>query len=52
MPWPGSEEELGRCVGQIRRRLSMVATEGQMECLLSKIHHLGPGNGQQAEKRC
>ena len=48
---PGSEEELGRCVGQIRRRLSMVAIKGQVDCLLSKLHQVGPGNGQLAKKR-
>ena len=48
---PGSDEELGMCVGQIRRRLSMVAIKGQVDCLLSKIHQVGPGNGQLAKKR-
>ena len=31
---PGSDEELGMCVGQIRRRLSMVAIKGHVDCLL------------------
>ena len=48
---PGSEEELGTCVGQIRRRLSMVAIKGQVDCLLSKLHQVGAGNVQLAKKR-
>ena len=39
---PGSEEELGVLVGQVRRRLSLVAV---------KLHQVGPGNAQLAKKR-
>ena len=48
---PCSEEELGLCVGQIRRRLSMVAIKAQVNCLLSKLHQIGPGSKQLAQKR-
>ena len=29
----------------------MVAIKGQVDCLLSKLHQVGPGNGQLAKKR-
>ena len=48
---PGSDQELGICVGQIRRRLSMVAIKAQVDCLLGKLHQVGPGNRQLAKKR-
>ena len=48
---PGSEEELGMCVGQIRRRLSMAVVKAQVTCLLAKLHQVGPGNKQLAQKR-
>ena len=48
---PGSEEELGVCVGQIRRRLSMAVVKAQVTCLLAKLHQVGPGNKQLAQKR-
>ena len=48
---PCSEEELGVCIGQIRRRLSMVAIKAQVNCLLSKLHQVGPGSKQLAQKR-
>ena len=48
---PGSEQELGMCVGQVRRRLSMVAVKAQVDCLLSKLHQVGPGNKQLAKRR-
>ena len=48
---PGSEEELGVLVGQIRRRLSQAAVHAQVDCLLSKLHQVGPGNSQLAKKR-
>ena len=47
----GGEEELGICVGQIRWRLSMVAIKAQVNCLLSKLHQVGPGSKQLAQKR-
>ena len=48
---PGSEEELGLCVGQIRRRLSIAAIKAQVNWLLAKLHQVGPGNRQMAQKR-
>ena len=38
-------------MGQIRRRLSMAAVQAQVDCLLSKLHQLGPGNVQLAKRR-
>ena len=48
---PGSDEELGLCVGQIRRRLSMAAVKAQVDCLLGKLHQVGPGNKVLAKRR-
>ena len=48
---PAGNEELGLCVGQIGRRLSMAAIKSQVNCLLSKLHQVGPGNKQLAQKR-
>ena len=48
---PGSKAELGAIVGQIRRRLSITAMKAQVDCLLSKIHQVGPGNQQMAKRR-
>ena len=48
---PGSGAELGMLVGQIRRRLSLTAIKAQVDCLLSKIHQVGPGNQQMARRR-
>ena len=48
---PGSEAELGMLVGQVRKELSMVAVKGKVECLLSKLHQVGPGNQQLAKRR-
>ena len=48
---PGSDQELGLLVGQVRRRLSMVAVKAQVDCLLAKLHQVGPGNTQLAKKR-
>ena len=47
---PGSDQELGVLVGQVRRRLSLVAIQAQVECLLSKLHQVGPGNVQLAKR--
>ncbi len=38
-------------VGQIRRRLSMVTIKAQTECLLGKLHQVGPGNKLMAKRR-
>ena len=48
---PGGEEELGICVGQVRRRLTIVAIKAQVNCLLSKLRQVGPGSKQLAQKR-
>ena len=48
---PGNSAELGILTGQIRRRLSLVAIKAQTECLLSKIHQVGPGNKLMAKRR-
>ena len=48
---PGSEAVLGMCVGQVRRRLSMAAVKAQVDCLLAKLHQVGPGNKQLAKRR-
>ena len=48
---PGSDLELGVLVGQVRRRLSMAVIKAQVDCLLAKIHQVGPGNSQLARKR-
>ena len=48
---PGSKAELGMITGQIRRRISLVAVKAQVECLLSKLHQVGPGNQQMAKYR-
>ena len=48
---PRSKQELGVIVGQVRRRLSSAAVKSQVECLLSRIHQVGPGNTQLAKKR-
>ena len=48
---PGSESELGVLVGQVRKQLSMAAVKGKVDCLLSKMHQVGPGNQQLAKNR-
>ena len=48
---PGSDQELAVLVGQVRRRLSMAAVNSQVDCLLAKLHQVGPGNKQLAKKR-
>ena len=48
---PRSKQELGLIVGQVRRRLSLAAVKAQADCLLSRIHQVGPGNTQLAKKR-
>ena len=47
---PGSENELGQIVAQIRRRLSVTSIKAQVECLLSRIHQVGE-NKQLSKKR-
>ena len=48
---PGNSGELGILTGQIRRRLSLVAIKAQTECLLAKLHQVGPGNQLMAKRR-
>ena len=48
---PGSDQELGLLVGQVRRRLSLFAVKAQVDCLLEKLHQVGLGNTQLAKKR-
>ena len=48
---PRSKQELGLIVGQVRRRLSLAAVKAQVDCLLSRIHQVGPGNNQLTKKR-
>ena len=48
---PGSKYELGMLVGQVRRRLSVATLKAQVNCLLSRLHQVGPGNSQLAKKR-
>ena len=38
-------------VGQVRRRISLAAIKAQVDCLLSKLHQVGPGNLQVAKRR-
>ena len=38
-------------VGQIRRILSAAAVEAQVQCLLARLHQVGPGNKQLAKRR-
>ena len=47
----GSDAELGKLVGQVRRRISLAAVKAQVECLLAKVHQVGPGNSQLAKRR-
>ena len=47
----GSDQEFGVLVGQERRRISLVAVQAQVDCLLSKIHQVGPGKFQLTKRR-
>ena len=48
---PGSKQELGVIVGQIRRRISVTVMRAQTSCLLSRLHQVGPGNKTLAKRR-
>ena len=50
-PEGGSDNEYAIIVGQIRRRLSVTALKAQVACLLSRLHQIGAGNKQLAQKR-
>ena len=41
----GGKGELGVLVVQVRRILSVTAVRAQPECLLSRLRHVGRGNG-------
>ena len=47
----GSSNELALVTGQIRRKISETVVKAQVNCLLSKLHQVGPGNKQLAKKR-
>ena len=48
---PGDMQELGIITAQIRRRLSQVVVKAQAECLLSRLHQVGPGSRAMAQRR-
>ena len=48
---PGNNQELGLITSQIRRRLSLVVVKAQVECLLSRLHQVGPGTKALAQRR-
>ena len=48
---PGSFAELGKLVGQVRKMISVAAVKAQVDCLLAKLHQVGPGNTQLAKGR-
>ena len=44
-------QELGVITAQIRRRLSQVVVKAQAECLLSRLHQVGPGSKTMLKRR-
>ena len=48
---PGSKQELGLITSQIRRRLSQTVIKAQVECLLSRLHLIGPGSKAMIQRR-
>ena len=46
-----SDNEKALIVGQIRRILSATAVKAQVQCLLARLHQVGPGNKQLAKRR-
>ena len=48
---PGNKQELGLITAQIRRRLSLAAVKAQVECLLSRLHQVGPGSKAMMQRR-
>ena len=48
---PGDNQELGNITAQIRRRLSQVVVKSQAECLLSRLHQVGPGSKAMLQRR-
>ena len=47
----GSNNELAQVTGQIRRKLSETVVKSQVNCLLSRLHQVGPGSKNLAKKR-
>ena len=47
----GSNNELALVTGQIRRKLSETVVKSQVNCLLSRLHQVGPGSKNLAKKR-
>ena len=48
---PGDKQELGSITAQIRRRLSQVVVKAQVECLLNRLHQVGPGSKAMVQRR-
>ena len=48
---PGNRHELGLITAQIRRRLSQVVMKAQVECLLCRLHLIGPGSKAMTQRR-
>ena len=48
---PGNKQELGLIRAQIHRRLSLAAVKAQVECLLSRLHQVGPGSKAMQQRR-
>ena len=48
---PGNKHELGLITAQIRRRLSQVVIKAQVECLLGRLHQVGPGTKAMLQRR-
>ena len=48
---PGNKQELGLITAQIRRRLSQVVIKAQVNCLLNRLHLIGPGSKAMVQRR-
>ena len=47
----GTEAEMGKVVGQVRRMLSTVSVRAQAQCLLTRMSNVGEGVGQAGKRR-
>ena len=47
----GTEAEMGKVVGQVRRMLSTASVRAQAQCLLTRMSSVGEGVGQIAKRR-
>ena len=47
----GTEAEMGKLVGQVRRMLSTVSVRAQSQCLLTRMSNVGEGVGQAGKRR-